>query len=118
MMHPLLTSLKELSEAATEALPLLEKYNYRKEARTDMDKHLSMDVLPKPLREIVDSVLIYCTPLSDHDDNLPSDALLCKKNMQIFIENLNVTGDSDLVHCCQFIELEPIMDVAHCLVLD
>lgn len=63
----------------------------------------------------MDSVLIYCTPLSDHDDSLPSDALLCKKNMQIFIENLNVTGDSDLVHCCQFIELEPIMDVAHCL---
>lgn len=114
-MHKLLTSLKDLSGAAAEALPLLEKYNYRKEARTDMDKHLSMDVLPKPLREIVDSVLIYCTPLSDHDDSLPSDALLCKKNMQIFIENLNVTGDSDLVHCCQFIELEPIMDVAHCL---
>lgn len=77
MMHKLLTSLKDLSGAAAEALPLLEKYNYRKEARTDMDKHLSMDVLPKPLREIVDSVLIYCTPLIDHDDNLPSDALLC-----------------------------------------
>lgn len=115
MMHKLLTSLKDLSGAAAEALPLLEKYNYRKEARTDMDKHLSMDVLLKPLREIVDSVLICCTPLIDHDDNLPSDTLLCKKNMQIFIENLNVTGDSDLVHCCQFIELEPIMDVAHCL---
>lgn len=26
MMHPLLTSLKELSEAAGQALPLLEKY--------------------------------------------------------------------------------------------
>ena len=114
-MHKLLTSLKDLSGAAAEALPLLEKYNYRKEARTDMDKHLSMDVLPKPLREIVDSVLVYCTPLIDHDDNLSSDALLCKKNMQIFIENLNVTGDSDLIHCCQFIELEPIMDVAHSL---
>ena len=114
-MHKLLTSLKDLSGAAAEALPLLEKYNYRKEARTDMDKHLSMNVLPKPLREIVDSVLVYCTPLIDHDDNLPSDALLCKKNMQIFIENMNVTGDSDLIQCCQFIELEPIMDVAHCL---
>ena len=114
-MHPLLNTLKNLSETASNVLPFLEKYNYRKEARTDMDKHLSMDVLPKPLREIVDSVLVYCTPLIQHDDNLPSDALLCKKNMQIFIENLNVTGDSDLVHSCQFIELEPIMDVAHCL---
>ena len=114
-MHPLLNTLKNLSETASNVLPFLEKYNYRKEARTDMDKHLSMDVLPKPLREIVDSVLVYCTPLIQHDDNLPSDALLCKKNMQIFIENLNVTGDSDLVHSCQFIELEPIIDVAHCL---
>ena len=114
-MHPLLNTLKNLSETASDVLPFLEKYNYRQEARTDMDKHLSMDVLPKPLREIVDSVLVYCTPLIQHDDNLPSDALLCKKNMQIFIENLNVTGDSDLVHSCQFIELEPIIDVAHCL---
>ena len=114
-MHTLLNTLKNLSETASNVLPFLEKYNYRKEARTDMDKHLSMDVLPKPLREIVDSVLVYCTPLIQHDDNLPSDALLCKKNMQIFIENLNVTGDSDLVHSCQFIELEPIIDVAHCL---
>lgn len=114
-MHTLLNTLKNLSETASNVLPFLEKYNYRKEARTDMDKHLSMDVLPKPLREIVDSVLVYCTPLIQHDDDLPSDALLCKKNMQIFIENLNVTGDSDLVHSCQFIELEPIIDVAHCL---
>ena len=114
-MHTLLNTLKNLSETASNVLPFFEKYNYRKEARTDMDKHLSMDVLPKPLREIVDSVLVYCTPLIQHDDNLPSDALLCKKNMQIFIENLNVTGDSDLVHSCQFIELEPIIDVAHCL---
>ena len=115
LMHKLLTSLKELSGAAAEALPLLEKYNYRKEAMTDMDKHLTMDVLPKPLRAIVDSVLVYCTPLIQHEDNLPSDTLLCKKNMQIFIGNLNVTGNTELVHCCQFIELEPIKDVADCL---
>lgn len=67
MMHPLLTSLKELSEAAGQALPLWEKYDYRKEATTDMDKHLSLDVLPKPLREVVDNLLIYCTPLIRHD---------------------------------------------------
>ena len=114
-MHPLLTSLKDLSGAAEEALPLLERYNYRKEARDDMDAHLSLEVLPKPLREVVDSLLIYCTPLIRRDDNLRPDALLNKRNMQVFLENLNVTGDADLVHGCQFIELEPIKDVADCL---
>lgn len=114
-MHPLLNTLKNLSEAASEVLPLLEKYDYRKEAEAEDDRYIPMDILPKPLHEIVESVLIYCTPLISRDYNLPKDELLNKRNMQIFIENLNVTGDSDLVHCCQFIELEPIMDVAHCL---
>lgn len=114
-MHPLLNTLKNLSETASNVLPFLEKYDYRKEAKAEDDRYIPMDILPKPLQEIVESVLVYCTPLISRDDNLPQDELLNKRNMQIFIENLNVTGDSDLVHCCQFIELEPIMDVAHSL---
>ena len=45
MMHQLLTSLKDLSEAAEQAQPLLERYDYRKEAMIDMYEHLSLDLL-------------------------------------------------------------------------
>ena len=111
-MHPLLNTLKNLSETASNVLPCLEKYDYRKEAKAEDDRYIPMDMLPKTLQDIVESLLVYCTPLITRDDNLPQDELLNKKNMQIFIENLNITGDSQLTHQLQFIELEPIHDVA------
>lgn len=111
-MHPLLNSLKELSKAANEALPFLEKYDYRKEVDSNMDDCLPMEILPKPLKKIIDSILRYCIPIIKYDEVIPQNALLNKKNMQLFIENLNLTDDKSLYHQFQFIEVEPIQDVS------
>lgn len=114
-MHPIIDSLKKLSETAREVLPSLERYDYRKEAVGGLEKKLSLDLLPKPLSEIIESLLIYCSPIISRDDNLPRKALLNKQNFQTFIENYNATGDCSLTKQLCHIELEPIKDVAEYL---
>lgn len=114
-MHPIIDSLKKLSETAREVLPSLERYDYRKEAAGGMEKKLSLDLLPKPLSEIIESLLIYCCPVITRDDNIPRKALLNKQNLQTFIENYNATGDCSLTKQLCHIELEPVKDVAEYL---
>ena len=62
-MERLLESLERLSEAAYEALPLLEKHDYRKEADDYANKKLEVDLMPKLLQDIVGSMLMYCAPI-------------------------------------------------------
>lgn len=114
-MHPIIDSLKKLSETAREVLPSLERYDYRNEAAGGMEKKLSLDLLPKPLSEIIESLLIYCCPVITRDDNIPRKALLNKQNLQTFIENYNATGDCSLTKQLCHIELEPVKDVAEYL---
>lgn len=45
------------------------------------------------------------------DSPISSDALLCAKNFQMFTDNLNITGDREVAHQFQFIDLEPIRAV-------
>lgn len=77
-----------------------------------MDSTLPLEVLPKHLKEITDSVLRYCVPLIDSSNNLPKGQLLNRNNMQRFVENLNTIGDNKLTHQLQFIQLSPIREVA------
>ena len=108
----ILSSLKDLSEAAAQSLPLLERYDYRKEAQRWEEENLPLDLLPKPLREIVDSVIQYCIDIRKDGRTIPSTALLGKKNMQLFLRNLDLTGDTSQTHMVQFIDIEPIKTVA------
>lgn len=111
-MLSLLHTLKELSVTASEVLPFLEQHDYREEAKSDMSDTLPLEILPKRLKEITDSVLRYCVPLIDCHDNLPKGQLLNRSNMQRFIENLNTIGDNKLIHQLQFIQLTSIREVA------
>lgn len=115
MIDPLLDTLEKLSDAATKALPYLEKYDYRKETRTLNEDNLPLDVLPKPLKEITDSLLIYCITLINRNDSLPKNRLLNKNNIARSIENLNISGDRSSISQIQFIRLDPIKDIADCL---
>ena len=108
----ILSSLKDLSEAAAQSLPLFERYDYRKEAQRWEEENLPLDLLPKPLREIVDSVIQYCIDIRKDGRTIPSTALLGKKNMQLFLRNLDLTGDTAQTHMVQFIDIEPIKTVA------
>lgn len=112
MTDPLLETLEKLSDAASQALPYLEKYDYRKETDTLTEDNLPLDVLPKPLKEILDSLLICCIPLLNHDGNLPANRLLNGKNILRSIENLNISGDKTSISQIQFISLAPIRDAA------
>lgn len=114
-MDTLLDTLEELSDAAAKVLPHLEKYDYHKEAKSDFENHLSLDVLPKPLKEIVNGLLYYCMSMLDRNDNLPSRCLLNKANMQRFINNLNLSGDKSQIQQIQYIDIDPIKGVADCL---
>ena len=114
-MDTLLDTLEKLSDAAATVLPHLEKYDYHKEAKSDFENHLSLDVLPKPLKEIVNGLLYYCMSMFDRNDNLPSRCLLNKANMQRFINNLNLSGDKSQIQQIQYIDIDPIKGVADCL---
>lgn len=115
MTDSLLDTLEKLSDAAKQALPFFEKYDYRKETGALTEDNLPLDVLPKPLKEIMDSLLICCIPLVSHSDNLPENSLLNKDNISRCIGNLNLSGDKTSISQIQFISLAPIRDVADCL---
>lgn len=112
MTDPLLDTLEKLSDAATQALPYLEKYDYRKESGKLTEDNLPLDVLPKPFKEIMDSILICCIPLLNHDDNLPANRLLNKDNILRSIGNINLSGDKTSISQIQFIAIAPIRDAA------
>ena len=111
-MNPLLESLRNLSEAASEVLPLLESYDYRKEAKRFKEEDLPLSMMPKTLKEIFRSVMRYCIPVLGDDDPIRSSALLNADNIRLFTDNLHITSDRQLAHQFQFIELEPIRAVA------
>lgn len=111
-MNPLLNSLKALSAAANEILPLLETHDYREEAKHVKDAKLPLRMMPKTIQEIFNSVMRYIIPVMGDEDPLPGDALLTSDNMTIFSDNLTVTGDTQLAHQFQFVQIEPIQAVA------
>lgn len=111
-MHPILESLRQLSEAASSVLPLLERYDYSVEAKEGPDSSLPLSMAPKTLKEIRDEVLRFCCPIITRDDNIPNEALLNRDNMKVFLENMNVTCDRQLAHQFQFVDVEPITAVA------
>lgn len=111
-MNPLLNSLKALSAAANEVLPLLETHDYREEAKHVKDAKLPLRMMPKTIQEIFNSVMRYIIPVLGDEDPLPGDALLTSDNMTIFSDNLTVTGDTQLAHQFQFVQIEPIQAVA------
>ena len=111
-MNPLLNSLKALSAAANEVLPLLETHDYREEAKHVKDAKLPLRMMPKTIQEIFNSVMRYIIPVMGDEDPLPGDALLTSDNMTIFSDNLTVTGDTQLAHQFQFVQIEPIQAVA------
>ena len=63
-MQTLFDTLERLSEAAYEALPLLEKHDYRKEADDYVHQKLDLKVIPKLLQDILNSLAMYCTPIT------------------------------------------------------
>lgn len=111
-MNPILSSLKALSAAANEVLPLLETHDYREEAKHVKDAKLPLRMMPKTIQEIFNSVMRYIIPVMGDEDPLPGDALLTSDNMTIFSDNLTVTGDTQLAHQFQFVQIEPIQAVA------
>jgi len=111
-MHPIIDSLQRLSEAAYEALPLLEKHDYRKEADDFGSEKLELNLMPKHLQDIVKSLMMFCYPVITRNDNIPRNALLNKQNFQTFIENYNATGDCTYTKQLYHIKLEPLKDVA------
>ena len=111
-MNPILNSLKALSAAANEVLPLLETHDYREEAKHVKDAKLPLRMMPKTIQEIFNSVMRYIIPVMGDEDPLPGEALLTSDNMTIFSDNLTVTGDTQLAHQFQFVQIEPIQAVA------
>lgn len=111
-MNPILNTLKALSAAANEVLPLLETHDYREEAKHVKDAKLPLRMMPKTIQEIFNSVMRYIIPVMGDEDPLPGDALLTGDNMTIFSDNLTVTGDTQLAHQFQFVQIEPIQAVA------
>ena len=111
-MNPILNSLKALSAAANEILPLLETHDYREEAKHVKDAKLPLRMMPKTIQEIFNSVMRYIIPVMGDEDPPPGDALLTSDNMTIFSDNLTVTGDTQLAHQFQFVQIEPIQAVA------
>lgn len=111
-MNPILDSLKGLSAAASEVLPLLETHDYREEAKYFKGAKMPMQMMPKTIRKIFKSVMRYIIPVMDDDNPLPGEALLSIDNMTIFSDNLTVTGDTQLAHQFQFVQIEPIQTVA------
>ena len=111
-MNPILNTLKALSTAASEVLPLLESYDYREEAKHVKEEKLPLRMMPKTIQEIFNSVMRYIIPVMGDEDPLPGDALLTGDNMTIFSDNLTVTGDTQLAHQFQFVQIEPIQAVA------
>lgn len=114
-MERLLESLERLSEAAYEALPLLEKHDYRKEADDYANKKLEVDLMPKLLQDIVGSMLMYCAPIEHNGKRTPDAALLNADNMRYFTENLNISGDWRCLRQLNHIDIEPIEDVKNIL---
>ena len=110
-MKTLIESLERLSEAAYEALPLLEKYDYRKEADNYDDNKLELRVIPRLLQDILNSMLKYCAPIEHNGERIPDAALLNADNMRRFTENLNISGDWTSLRQLNHIDLEPIKDI-------
>lgn len=109
-MNSLLTTLERLSEAAYEALPLLEKYDYRKEA--DAGEILDLKLIPRHLKEIIRSLAMFYSPVTFNGERLSDDELLDNDNLQIFIENLQISGDRNALRRFSSIDLELIKEVA------
>lgn len=110
-MHPIIDSLQRLSEAAYEALPLLEKHDYRKEADDFGSEKLELNLMPKHLQDIVKSLMMFCSPITHNGERIPDDALLDSENLQIFIDNLEISGDRTLLRQFNHIDLEPIKEI-------
>ena len=110
-MKTLIESLERLSEAAYEALPLLEKYDYRKEADNYDDNKLELRVIPRLLQDILNNMLKYCAPIEHNGERIPDAALLNADNMRRFTENLNISGDWASLRQLNHIDLEPIKDI-------
>lgn len=110
-MHPILDSLQRLSEAAYDALPLLEKHDYRKEADDFGSEKLELNLMPKHLQDIVKNLMMFCSPISYNGERIPDDALLDSENLQIFIVNLEISGDRTLLRQFNHIDLEPIREI-------
>ena len=69
-MNPILNTLKALSTAASEVLPLLESYDYREEAKHVKEEKLPLRMMPKTIQEIFNSVMRYIIPvMGDEDPN-------------------------------------------------
>lgn len=110
-MKTLIESLERLSEAAYEALPLLEKYDYRKEADNYDDNKLELRVIPRLLQDILNSMIKYCAPIEHNGERIPDAALLNADNMRRFTDNLNISGDWASLRQLNHIDLEPIKDI-------
>ena len=50
-MNPILNTLKALSTAASEVLPLLESYDYREEAKHVKEEKLPLRMMPKTIQD-------------------------------------------------------------------
>lgn len=111
-MDPIIKSIQRLSEAASDALLLLEKYDYRKEADSFQSERLPLKVSPKTFKEITDSLTKFVAPITYDGERIPDDALLDKENLEIFVENLEISGDKTVLRQFNHIDLEPIKDVA------
>lgn len=114
-MQTLFDTLERLSEAAYEALPLLEKHDYRKEADDYVHQKLDLKVIPKLLQDILNSLAMYCTPITYNGERIPDSALLNAENMRYFTENLNISGDWSSLRQLNHIDIEPIEDVKNIL---
>ena len=112
MTETLIESLEGLSGAAEEALESLEKHDYRKEVQKIKEEQLPLNVFPKTIKDIFTGIMRWCIPVAGDEAPLPSRALLNAGNIKTFIENLNLTGEKELAHRFQFIQIEPIQEVA------
>lgn len=110
-MKKLINTLEKLSKAASEALPLLESYDYSQEAADYKNTKLQLSMIPKTLQEILDSLLMYCTHISYNGERLDDNELLDKDNMTMFKENLEISGDASVLKTLNFIDISPIEDV-------
>lgn len=114
-MRRLIDTLEKLSEATSEALQLLESYDYSQEAADYKNTKLQLSMTPKTLQEILDGLLMYCAPISYKGERLDDNELLDKENMEIFKDNLELCGDVSVLKPLNFIGISPIEKVCDLL---
>lgn len=110
MTTSLIESIQGISRAAKDALECLRAHDYYKEIQKIKDNHLPLDIFPKTIKDIIISVMQYCTPIQEIDNKIP--ILLSTSNLQNFITNLNTTKDRQLASRFSFIDAQPIHRVA------